>query len=51
LRTIGSKIYIEWDGLKLGVTVNLLEKGVAKEDIIIGFIRPEQQKLIDFSYI
>ncbi|MGK7944105.1 MAG: XisI protein [Microcystaceae cyanobacterium] len=48
-RIVEEKIYIEWDGIESGVTMDLLKKGVAKEDIIIGFIRPEQQKLIDFS--
>lgn len=51
LRIIEQKIYVEWDGLESGVTRILLEKGVLKDDIILGFIRPEKRDLIDFSLV
>ncbi|MFN6273317.1 MAG: XisI protein [Microcystis sp.] len=51
LRIVEQKIYVEWDGLESGVTRILLDKGVPKDDIILGFIRPEKRDLIDFSLI
>ncbi|TAE55287.1 MAG: XisI protein [Nostocales cyanobacterium] len=49
LRIIDQKIYIEWDGTEGGITSELLESGVAKDDIILGFIRPEYRQFTDFS--
>jgi XisI protein len=49
LRIIDGKIYIEWDGTERGITAELLELGVEKDDIILGFIRPEYRQFSDFS--
>jgi len=49
LRIIDGKIYIEWDGTERGITGELLELGVGKDDIILGFIRPEYRQFTDFS--
>ncbi len=49
LRIIDGKICIEWDGTERGITAELLELGVIKDDIILGFIRPEYRQFTDFS--
>ena len=49
LRIIDGKICIEWDGTERGITGELLELGVGKDDIILGFIRPEYRQFTDFS--
>ena len=49
LRIIDGKIYIEWDDTERGITGELLELGVGKDDIILGFIRPEYRQFTDFS--
>ena len=49
LRMIDGEICIEWDGTERGITAELLELGVGKDDIILGFIRPEYRQFSDFS--
>ena len=49
LRIIDGKICIEGDGTERGITGELLELGVGKDDIILGFIRPEYRQFTDFS--
>ncbi|MEA5554228.1 XisI protein [Anabaena cylindrica UHCC 0172] len=49
LRIIDDKFYIEWDGTEGGITTELLELGVVKDDIVLGFIRPEYRQFTDFS--
>ena len=48
LRIIDGKICIEGDGTERGITGELLELGVGKDDIILGFIRPEYRQFTDF---
>ncbi len=48
LRIIDGKICIEGDGTERGITGELLELGVGKDDIILGFIRPEYRQVTDF---
>ncbi|MCM0589381.1 MAG: XisI protein [Gloeotrichia echinulata DVL01] len=43
------KVQIEWDGTERGITEELLDLGVAQEDIVLGFIRPEYRQFSDFS--
>ena len=49
LRICNSKIWVEWDGTEEGVTQELLDLGVPKEDIVLGFYRPEHRKLTGFA--
>lgn len=49
LRIVNEKIWIEWDGTERGITEELLNLGVDKDDIILGFIRPEYRQFTDFS--
>jgi hypothetical protein len=48
LRIQDEKIWIEWDGTENGVVEELIRAGVAKEDIVLGFYRPERRSLVDF---
>lgn len=48
LRIRENKIWIEWDGTENGVTEELLKAGVLKEDIVLGFYRPERRSMTDF---
>lgn len=43
------KIWVEWDGTEAGVTQELLDLGVPKEDIVLGFYRPEHRNLTGFA--
>ncbi len=43
------KIWIEWDGSEEGITQELLEAGVPKEDIVLAFYRPERRALTEFA--
>lgn len=49
LRIFQDKIWIEWDGTERGITDELLQLGLKKEDIVLGFMRPEKRKLTEFS--
>ena len=44
-----AKVWVEQDGLEAGITQELLEAGIPKEDIVLAFYRPERRDLIDFS--
>ncbi len=48
LRIVEEKVWIEWDGTERGITEDLLDLGLAKEDLVLGFIRPEQRQFTDF---
>ena len=43
------KVWIEQDGLETGITPELLEAGIPKDDIVLAFYRPERRALIDFA--
>lgn len=49
LRIREGKIWVEWDGTEQGITQELLEAGILKEEIVLGFYRPEKRGLTDFS--
>ncbi len=49
LRIVEEKIYIESDGTERGIALELLDLGIPKEDIVLGFIRPKRRHLTDFS--
>ncbi|MDJ0677267.1 MAG: XisI protein [Calothrix sp. MO_167.B42] len=49
LRIVEDKVWIEWDGTERGITEDLLDLGIVPEDIVLGFIRPENRKFTDFS--
>ncbi|MDJ1172559.1 XisI protein [Roseofilum capinflatum] len=49
LRIAGGKIWIERDETEEGVTQDLLDRGIDKADIVLGFYHPEHRKLTDFA--
>jgi hypothetical protein len=49
LRIHNDKIWVEWDGLESGVTQELLDLGIAKEEIVLGFYRPQRRAITDFA--
>lgn len=49
LRLREAKIWVEQDGLEAGIAQELLEAGVPKEDIVLGFYRPDRRALVDFT--
>ncbi|WP_072620460.1 element excision factor XisI family protein [Spirulina major] len=48
-RIIEEKIWIEIDGTEDGVTSKLLEVGIPKERIVLGFMRPKRRALTEFA--
>ncbi|MGD2180367.1 XisI protein [Lusitaniella coriacea] len=51
LRLVGDKIWLEVDGTTPGTAQELLERGVDKNDLVLGFYRPERRKIVDFSLV
>ena len=49
LRIQDGKIWLEWDGTEHGITQELLEAGIPKEDIVLAFYRPERRVLTEFA--
>jgi hypothetical protein len=44
-----SKAWIEQDGTESGITQELLQAGVPKADIVLGFYRPERRAMTEFA--
>jgi hypothetical protein len=42
------QVWIKKDGTETGVTQALLQAGVPKEDIVLGFYRPEHRAMTEF---
>jgi hypothetical protein len=49
LRLHNGKIWVEEDWTEEGITSRLLEAGVPKEDIVLGFHAPEMRPLTEFA--
>jgi hypothetical protein len=49
LRIRNDKIWIEWDGTEEGIALELVELGIPKEDIVLGFYRPERREITEFA--
>lgn len=48
-RIIKGKIWIEIDGTEEGITAELLELGVSKDQIVLGFMRSKRRALTEFA--
>ncbi len=48
---IEQKIWIQYDDTEEGVATDLLEAGVPKEDIVLGFRHPKVRKYTGFAVI
>jgi hypothetical protein len=46
---IEDKIWIQYDGSEEGIAVDLVEKGVPKETIVLGFRPPEERPYTSFA--
>ncbi|MBP0029797.1 XisI protein [Roseofilum sp. Guam] len=49
LRIVDDKIWIEVDGTEKGIALELMELGIPQEDIVWGFIRPQNRPVTKFS--
>ncbi|MEC4983046.1 MAG: XisI protein [Oscillatoria sp. PMC 1068.18] len=49
LRIANGKFWIERDETEEGITQDLLNCGVPKQDIVLAFYHPEDRKLTDFA--
>ena len=49
LHLLNEKIWVEVDETEDGITQELLDAGIPKEDIVLGFYRPERRKLTEFA--
>ncbi|NER24817.1 MAG: XisI protein [Symploca sp. SIO1B1] len=49
LRVAKGKFWLERDETEEGITQDLLDRGVPKEDIVLAFYHPEDRKLTDFA--
>jgi ketopantoate reductase len=46
---IGDKVHVEHDGTDLALVDDLLDAGIPKHDIVIGFHPPAHRKYTDFA--
>ncbi|MCC5643739.1 XisI protein [Nostoc sp. CHAB 5824] len=46
---INDKVWIQYDGTSLPVAEALLEAGILREDIVLGFHPPELRQYTDFA--
>ncbi|NQE35965.1 hypothetical protein E5S67_03727 [Microcoleus sp. IPMA8] len=49
LDIMDNKIWIQQDGTEVGIANELVELGVPKQDIILGFDPPNMRQLSDFA--
>lgn len=46
---INEKVWIQYDGTAPGVALDLVEAGIPREDIVLGFHPPEVRQYTDFA--
>jgi hypothetical protein len=49
LHLMNEKVWVEADETESGITQELLDAGIPKEDIVLGFYRPERRRLTEFA--
>lgn len=49
LQIKGQKIWVEEDNTDLGLVDDLLEQGIPKTDIVLGFHHPSKRELTEFA--
>lgn len=49
LHLVNGKVWVEADGTENGIANELVEAGIPKEDIVLGFYRPERRSLTEFA--
>lgn len=51
IQLINEKIWIHYDGTEDGVATELVEAGVPKEDIVLGFRHPNLRQYTEFATV
>lgn len=49
LHLLNEKVWVEVDETETGIAQELLDAGIPKQDIVLGFFRPERRKLTEFA--
>lgn len=49
LKLQNGKVWVEVDGTEDGIALELLEVGIPKQDIVLGFYRQERRELTEFA--
>lgn len=49
LHLLNEKVWVEVDETENGIAQELLDAGIPKQDIVLGFFRPERRKLTEFA--
>lgn len=49
LHLLNEKVWIEVDETEGGIAQELLDAGIPKQDVVLGFYRPERRKLTEFA--
>lgn len=49
LQIKNNKVWVEVDGTEEGIAHELVEAGIPKENIILGFYRPQRRSLTEFA--
>lgn len=49
LHLMNEKVWVEVDGTENGIAQELVDAGIPKEDIVLGFYRPERRRLTEFA--
>jgi hypothetical protein len=49
LRIHNEKIWVEVDNTDCGIVQELLDAGISKEQLVLGFHRPERRELMEFA--
>ena len=49
LQLLNNKIWIHYDGTEEGIAMELVDSGVPKTDIVLGFRHPKVRQYTDFS--
>lgn len=48
---IDGKIWVQRDGTEMGVATELVEAGIAKDNIVLGFKSPERRQDTEFAVV
>ncbi len=49
LDLVGDKIWVQHDGTEAGIATELVEAGIPKDKIVLGFYLPRRRQLTDFA--
>jgi len=49
VRVKEGKIWIEIDGTERGIAYDLLDAGIAQDDIVLGFLHPDRRQNVEYE--